>query len=108
MKFRWFTNRVFQKGFCLCTSMRCLWVCPIGIDKIVKQSINDTSAWFERYPDRIHWGTDRVRWFWEEPVSDKFIEISRQYIARLPAEVQEAYAYKNAFHVFGKHLILKQ
>ena len=80
----------------------------IGIDKIVEQSFGDTGAWFQQHPDRIHWGTDRFAWKWEKPVSDLYIELGRRFIARLPAEVQEAYAYKNALRVFGKYLIPKQ
>ena len=84
------------------------YVNEIGVDTIVEGRINDTRAWFEQHPDRIVWGTDRLRSTWEEPVSDMFIEIGRRYIARLPADVQEAYAYENALRVFGKYLIPKQ
>ena len=80
----------------------------IGIDNIVERPIKDTATWFEQHSDRILWGTDRFSWLWEEPVGDKFIEIGRKFIARLPAEHQEAYAYKNALRVFGRYLIPSQ
>ena len=80
----------------------------IGIDTIVQRGIDHTAPWFKQHPDRILWGTDRFSWMWEKPASDKFVEIGRRFIARLPAEHQEAYAYKNALRVFGKYLIPKQ
>ena len=80
----------------------------VGIDTIVEYSINDTRTWFKQHPDRILWGTDRFSWMWEEPASETFIRLGRQFIARLPAEVQEAYAYKNALRVFGRYLIPNQ
>jgi predicted TIM-barrel fold metal-dependent hydrolase len=79
-----------------------------GIDDIIEQALEGSALWFQRHPDRIVWGTDLHRWMWKESASDKFIEIGRHFIARLPAEVQEDYAYKNALRVFGKYLIPKQ
>ena len=73
----------------------------VGIDVIVEGALKDSSPWFSRHPDRIVLGTDRFSWMWEEPASDKFI-------ARLPTEHQEAYAYKNALRVFGRYLIPSQ
>ena len=80
----------------------------VGVDTIVEQYLNDTQAWFQQHPDRIVWGTDRFVWMWEEPASDLFIQIGRQFIGQLPAEVREAYAYQNALRVFGRYLIPSQ
>ena len=84
------------------------YVNEIGVDAMVEESINDTKPWLEQHSDRIVWGTDRFGSYWEEPVSNMFIEIGRRFIARLPAGVQEDYAYKNALRVFGKYLIPSQ
>ncbi len=80
-----------------------------GIDKIVEENINTLSPQILQCPDRIMWGTDfagntNLSWHFEDSVTDKVIEISRQFIGRLPADVQEKYAYKNAQRVFGRFL----
>ena len=80
----------------------------VGVDTIVEYSINNTRTLFEQHPDRILWGTDRFSWMWEEPASDMFIRLGRQFIGQLPAEVQEAYAYQNALRAFGRYLIPSQ
>ena len=80
----------------------------IGGDRIVADSVSRTRPWFLRHPDRIVWGTDRLRHQWNQPASDMMMRISRQFIAELPADVREAYAYKNALRVFGKYLVPPQ
>ncbi len=80
----------------------------IGVDNIVKDSVHRTRIWFLRHPDRIVWGTDRVRYQWEAEPSDLAIRLSRKFIAQLPEEVQEEYAYKNALRVFGRYFVPPQ
>ena len=84
-------------------------VVQVGVDTIVESAIGDSAIWFQQKPDRILWGTDIYWWMWEKPVSDKFIEIGREFIGRLPEDLpedlQEDYAHKNAQRVFGKYLI---
>ena len=80
----------------------------VGIDAIVEGALNDSALWFKRHPDRIVWGTDLHRWMWDEPARGKFIEIGREFIGRLPEDLQEDYAYKTAQRVFGRYLIPAQ
>ncbi len=80
----------------------------VGVDTIVEWGIRDSAAWFEQHPERIVWGTDLFGFNWEEPAAEKFMEIGRKFISRLPEDLQEDYAYKNALRVFGKYLVPPQ
>ena len=72
-----------------------------GLDYIVERNLEDLAPLLQKYPDRIFWGTDlSLLWNFDESVTDVVIRISRQFIGRLPADVQEKYAYKNALNVF--------
>ena len=76
-----------------------------GLDYIVERNLKDLAPRLQQYPDRIFWGTDLSEpWHFEEPVTDVVISISRQFIGRLPADIQEKYAYQNAQRVFGRFL----
>ena len=76
-----------------------------GLDNIVDGNLKAYAPWLELYPDRIFWGTDLASlWHYEEAVTDVVIRISRQFIGRLPADIQEKYAYQNAQRVFGRFL----
>ena len=78
----------------------------IGIDHIVERNLQNLAPLLQQYPDRIFWGTDFSEpWSFEESVTDVVVGISRQFIGRLPADIQEKYAYQNAQRVFGRFLI---
>jgi len=85
-----------------------IWVATVnqvGLNKIIEDNLKRSAPWFEQFPDRILWGTDRAGEFmFEDSATELFIELSRKFIARLPAEVQEDYAFRNALRVFGRHL----
>jgi len=77
----------------------------IGSDRLVEVGLQRVTPRLQQYPDRILWGTDlNDSWHFEEPVTDMVIKISRQLIGRLPADIQEKYAYQNAQRVFGRFL----
>ena len=77
----------------------------IGSDRLVERGLQTVAPRLLQYPDRIMWGTDLCYpWHFEEPVTDVVISLSRQFIGRLPADIQEKYAYKNAQRVFGRFL----
>ena len=80
-----------------------------GFDRLVQQGINRVSPRLQQYPDRIFWGTDiGVPWRdFEDSVTDIVIRTSREIIGRLPPDLQEKYAYKNALNVFGRFLTPK-
>ncbi len=72
------------------------------LDYIVERNLQDLAPLLQKYPDRIFWGTDFSEpWHFEESVTDLAVRISRQFIGRLPADIQEKYAYQNAQRVFG-------
>ncbi|MGA2671210.1 MAG: amidohydrolase family protein [Dehalococcoidia bacterium] len=81
----------------------------IGLDYIVQQNLKYLAPKIQRYPDRILWGTDfggdaTSSWHFENSVTDMVVKISRELIGRLPADVQDKYAYQNALNVFGRFL----
>ena len=77
----------------------------IGLDHIVERNLGDLAPLLQQYPDRIFWGTDFSEpWTFDESVTDVVVGISRQFIGRLPADIQEKYAYQNAQRVFGRFL----
>jgi predicted TIM-barrel fold metal-dependent hydrolase len=78
-------------------------------DRLVEDGLKRVAPLLQQYPDRIMWGTDiGSTWHFEEPVvTDVVISLSRQLIGRLPADIQEKYAYKNAQRVFGRFLTPK-
>ncbi len=78
----------------------------IGSDQLVEDGLTKSLSLLRKYPDRIFWGTDldSYSWHFEESVGDMVIQICRQFISRLPADIQEKYAYKNAERVFGRFL----
>ncbi len=80
----------------------------IGSDRLVEVGLQRVTPRLQQYPDRIFWGTDLCYpWHFEEPVTDVVISLSRQLIGRLPADIQEKYAYQNAQRVFGRFLTPK-
>jgi predicted TIM-barrel fold metal-dependent hydrolase len=80
----------------------------IGSDRLVDEGLKNWTPLLRQYPDRIMWGTDlNDSWHFEEPVTDVVISLSRQFIGRLPADIQEKYAYQNAQRVFGRFLTPK-
>jgi len=77
----------------------------VGLDTIIEDNLTRSAPWFQQYPDRILWGTDRAgEWMFDESATALFIELSRKFIAQLPAEVQEDYAFRNALRIFGRYL----
>lgn len=77
----------------------------IGVDRILELSVRKALPLLQRYPDRIMWGTDRSdSWNFEDEATDLIIQVTRQFIARLPMEIQEQYAHGTARQVFGRYL----
>jgi hypothetical protein len=81
----------------------------IGIDNIVNEIYRVYATVIGKYPERFFWGTDfggdtTQHWHFEDSVTDMVIKISREFIGKLPADIQEKYAYKNAQRVFGRFL----
>jgi predicted TIM-barrel fold metal-dependent hydrolase len=77
----------------------------IGSDRLVEDGLTESAALLQKYPDRIFWGTDLgPTWHFEDSVTGMVIKISREFIGKLPTDVQEKYAYKNAQRVFGRFL----
>ncbi|MFC1943080.1 leucine-rich repeat domain-containing protein [Chloroflexota bacterium] len=72
---------------------------------IVQRNFEDLAPLLQQYPDRIFWGTDfSEAWHYDESVTDLVTRIHRRFIGRLPADIQEKYAYKNAQRIFGRFL----
>lgn len=81
----------------------------VGFNHIVDENVKMLAPQIQKYPDRIMWGTDfNKAYHFEEPVVDMVMKISREVIGRLPADLQEKYAYKNAQRVFRRFLTPNQ
>lgn len=77
----------------------------IGVERILQVSLSRSLPRLQQHLDRIMWGTDRgSAWTFEDSATELIINVSRQFIARLPAEFHEAYAFRNALRVFGRYL----
>ena len=77
----------------------------IGIDTIVEAALERDLSRIEQHPKRVMWGTDRNEdWHFEEHATELILMIYRRFIARLPLELQEDYAFRNAWRVFGGYL----
>ena len=76
-----------------------------GIDTIVDVALERDLSRIEQHPKRVMWGTDRSEaWNFEEQATELILTINRRFIARLPLELQEDYAFRNAWRVFGSYL----
>jgi len=77
----------------------------IGIDTILEAALDRDIARIEQHPKRVMWGTDRTEaWHFEEDATELILTIHRRFIARLPRELQEDYAFRNAWRIFGGYL----
>lgn len=77
----------------------------IGRERILANALQKSLPRIGSAPDRVLWGTDLgLPWHFEEPARSLIMEMARQFIGRLPAEVQEAYAFRNAHRVFSRYL----
>ncbi len=76
-----------------------------GTDRLIETALEDLGPRLEAHPDRTMWGLDRyLDWHFEPEVSERWLEVTRLVIARLPEETQAAYAYENALRELGGHL----
>lgn len=77
----------------------------IGIDAIVNENLSWLTTRLQKYPDRIMSAPDfNATWHFDDASSDLIVKILRRIVARLPADVQEGYAYRNAMRLFGPYL----
>lgn len=81
----------------------------VGVERILEESLKQALPRFEQYKGRILWGTDRAMpWHFDDSATELMITISRRFIARLPTELQENYAFQNALKVFERFLTPRQ
>lgn len=79
----------------------------VGFERIVEDALREALPVIQRHPDRILWGTDRATsqpWHYQDSATELILRISREFIGRLPAELQENYAFRNALRIFGRFL----
>lgn len=95
-------NLLFPGGAAADTAERFLAdINRIGTEALVQNGLNNLETMLELYPDRVLWGTDlSYTWHFDDSVFDVVINLSREVIGRLPADLQEKYAYKNAQKIF--------
>ena len=102
-------NLLFPGGAAADTAERFLAdIDRIGAEALVQNGLDNLTTLLEAYPDRVLWGTDlSYTWHFDDAVFDTVISLSREVIGRLPADLQEKYAYQNAQRVFGRFLTPK-
>jgi len=71
-------------------------------DAILLDSYQRWSPTMLAAPDRVMWGTDTfAAWHYDPAVYDRIMDFARRWTAMLPAELREAYAYRNAERLLG-------
>ncbi len=100
-------NLLFPGGAAADTAERFLAdIKRIGNEALIQNGLDNLETILKAYPDRILWGTDlSYTWHFDDSVFDAVINLSREVIGRLPADLQEKYAYKNAQKIFGSFLV---
>ena len=68
-------------------------------EPLLKKDLETWKNFIEKHPDHVIWGTDRgagAPWSLDLEVGEALTRYTRAFIGRLPPDVQEKYAYKNA------------
>jgi hypothetical protein len=71
-------------------------------DAILEESFQRWLPTVLAAPDRVMWGTDvHASWHFEPEVYDRLMDFARRWIAMLPSELRDPYAYANADRLIG-------
>lgn len=72
--------------------------------RLLEQAQDEWAQVIVAAPDRVMWGTDvSFDWHADPDVYSRLIEFSNEFIATLPAEVQDKYRFQNAVRLLGTH-----
>ncbi|MCL4354484.1 amidohydrolase family protein, partial [Patescibacteria group bacterium] len=97
------TLYAYQGGLVIDTENQFVSDFKRDFNKNINEQLSIWQPLMEKYPTRFMWGTDRfVGWHYSEQISQLYEEFARAFIARLPKDLQEKYAYQNAEALFAK------
>lgn len=72
------------------------------LDRMMEDAVREWTPVVAAAPDRVFWGTDvAFAWHTDDAVYGRILDFSRDFIAALPAETRDAYAFDNARQRFG-------
>ncbi len=75
-------------------------------EPLLEEDIATWSDFITRHPNQVLWGTDRgwsSAWSLDTETGLLLTDYARAFIGRLPDDVQENYAYKNAQRLYDSH-----
>lgn len=73
-------------------------------EPLIEEDLKTWKEFIEKHQNQVLWGTDRgwsSPWSLDTDVAQTLNDYSRYFIAQLPPEVQEKFAYKNAQRLIG-------
>jgi hypothetical protein len=77
----------------------------VGADKVVSENLAFLTGILQKYPDRITGAMDlNAPWHFDDASAQLIVKIFRKIVAKLPADMQDRWAYKNAQRIFGGFL----
>jgi hypothetical protein len=77
----------------------------VGTDRVVSENLAFLTGILQKHPDRITAAMDmNATWHFEDASAELIVKTFRKIVAKLPADLQERYAYKNAMRIFGPFL----
>lgn len=77
----------------------------VGMDKVVSENLAFLVGILQKYPDRVTGAMDmNATWHFEDASAELIVKTFRKIVAKLPADLQERYAFRNAQRIFGGFL----
>ena len=77
----------------------------LGVQNLARLAFQEYGQIIIDHPDRTLWGTDVINsWHFEDAAIDMLVDFSRRFIAMLPEEIQQKFAFSNGWDAFGGYL----
>ncbi len=77
----------------------------LGVQDLARLAFEEYGQIILDHPDKTLWGTDVINsWHFEDAAIDMLVDFSRRFIAMLPPEIQEKFAFSNAWDNFSSYL----
>ena len=77
----------------------------LGVQELAEQAFEEYGQIIIDHPDRTMWATDVLNsWHFEDAGIDMLVDFSRRFIAMLPEQIQERFAFANAWDAFSGYL----
>ena len=77
----------------------------LGVQDLAERAFEEYGQIIIDHPDRTMWATDVINsWHFEDAGIDMLVDFSRRFIAMLPEEIQEKFAFSNAWDTLNGYL----